>query len=184
MRIAILGWGSLIWDPRDLPRQGNWQEGGPKLPIEFSRVSSGKRLTLVIDPDGGVLVPTRFVMSSRADLDNAVCDLSEREETTPENIGFVDLMQGAKRSSVYLEAGDIIERWARVKRFDAVIWTDLPSNFKRRTGFSFTLERAVEYLKRLSGSEAVRAREYIAKAPPEVDTPLRRELGETSWAGD
>jgi hypothetical protein len=39
MRIAILGWGSLIWDPRDLPISGPWQCGGSVIPIEFSRIS-------------------------------------------------------------------------------------------------------------------------------------------------
>lgn len=44
MRISILGWGSLIWDWRHLPITGDWQRGGPVLPIEFSRISrSGER---------------------------------------------------------------------------------------------------------------------------------------------
>ncbi len=38
MKIAILGWGSLIWDRRDLQIAGDWQQGGPVLPIEFSRI--------------------------------------------------------------------------------------------------------------------------------------------------
>ena len=37
--IAILGWGSLIWDPRDLQFDGQWRENGPLFPIEFSRPS-------------------------------------------------------------------------------------------------------------------------------------------------
>lgn len=36
LRIVFLGWGSLIWDPRELPVIGDWQSGGPVLPIEFS----------------------------------------------------------------------------------------------------------------------------------------------------
>lgn len=54
MKIAILGWGSLIWDKRNLRLAGEWQVGGPVLPIEFSRVSGYGRLTLVIDPLHGV----------------------------------------------------------------------------------------------------------------------------------
>jgi hypothetical protein len=53
LKIVILGWVSLIWDPRGLPREGPWQEGGPIFPIEFSRVSNDCRLTLVIDPVDG-----------------------------------------------------------------------------------------------------------------------------------
>ena len=41
MRIAILGWGSLIWDPRDPCVQGDWQPDGPRLPIKVARTSEG-----------------------------------------------------------------------------------------------------------------------------------------------
>ena len=55
MSTAILGWGSLIWDPRDLQQHiGPWLKLGPVLPIESSRVSSGRWLTLVIDDENGV----------------------------------------------------------------------------------------------------------------------------------
>ena len=49
MKIAILGWGSLIWNQNGLPVKGQWKKNGPVLPIEFSRVSRDGRLTLVID---------------------------------------------------------------------------------------------------------------------------------------
>jgi hypothetical protein len=39
VKIAILAWGSLIWDRRDLQIAGDWQAGGPIVKIEFSRVS-------------------------------------------------------------------------------------------------------------------------------------------------
>jgi hypothetical protein len=34
MYIAILVWGSLVWDPRDLPLKSEWQFGDPNLLIE------------------------------------------------------------------------------------------------------------------------------------------------------
>lgn len=53
MRIIILAWGSLIWNPRDLPISGKWQQDGPPssrlwrtgpaLSIEFSRISGVAR---------------------------------------------------------------------------------------------------------------------------------------------
>lgn len=61
MNITILGWGSLIWDQRDLPISGDWQLGGPALPIEFSRISRDGRLTLVIDECNGVAVSTSYL---------------------------------------------------------------------------------------------------------------------------
>ncbi len=54
-QIAILGWGSLIWSPRDLSMTGQWQPG-PSPPIEFARKSADGRLTLVLCGDH--LVPT------------------------------------------------------------------------------------------------------------------------------
>ncbi len=48
-KIGIIGWGSLIWDPRGLPIKCKWHKNGPELPIEFSRISQDGRLTLVID---------------------------------------------------------------------------------------------------------------------------------------
>ncbi|MHC2302867.1 hypothetical protein [Rhizobium mongolense] len=57
LRIAILGWGSLIWDQRpefDMHHKG-WLRGGPVLMLEFSRISESRKsaLTLVIDNTHG-----------------------------------------------------------------------------------------------------------------------------------
>ncbi len=51
MKIAILGWGSLLWQPKDLQfdKGIGWSENGPMLPVEFARISKDGRLTLVIE---------------------------------------------------------------------------------------------------------------------------------------
>ena len=94
MKIAILGWGSLIKEPRDLPIVGDWQPDGPKLWIEFSRISQrGARagcLTLVIDERCQSEVTTLHVLSKRGDLPQAIADLQEREGTSQDGIGFAD----------------------------------------------------------------------------------------------
>jgi len=99
-RIAILGWGSLIWCPRQLQYEGEWQQGGPVLPIEFSRISSDGRLTLVIDTQRGVDTPTRFVVSSHTDLKSAIENLRDRECTLERNIGYRGAPQKLYRSDL------------------------------------------------------------------------------------
>ena len=49
MKSAVLAWGSLVWDPRDLQLAAEFAPNGPLLPIEFCRVSDDGRLTLVVD---------------------------------------------------------------------------------------------------------------------------------------
>src|SRR5438105_1725427 len=91
MQICYLGWGSLIWDPKDLSFRGPWIQGGPTLPIEFCRISADGRLTLVIDGEHGVPVVTRFAASDYSDLQSAREALKEREDCRFDCIGFVDL---------------------------------------------------------------------------------------------
>jgi cation transport regulator ChaC len=186
MKIAVLGWGSLTWNPGDLKIADGWQTGGPQLPIEFSRISSDGRLTLVLDPQNGVDVTTQYSTSARENIDEAIEDLRCREGMPPstENVGFVNLNTGKKRSHSDDVAAEIKE-WARQNHFDAVIWTDLPSNFaSKRKLERFTVEAAVAYLQGLCGETAQRAREYILKAPGEVNTPVRRKLQEIGWLNE
>ena len=59
---------------------------GPMLPIEFARVSSGDRLTLVL-VDTVPLQPTLWALSRKATLGETVSDLAKREGTNDSNIG-------------------------------------------------------------------------------------------------
>ena len=79
MKTAILGWGSLIWQPKDLKFDTNigWKENGPILPIEFARISKDGRLTLVITPNG-TDVKTLYAVSSFDNLELAVLNLKKR----------------------------------------------------------------------------------------------------------
>ena len=86
MKIGCLGWGSLVWRPDNLPVQkaGNhpvpedWYPDGPSLPIEFTRYSSGNRVTLVLTP-GKNLVQSLWNQMLVADLDQAKKELAIRE---------------------------------------------------------------------------------------------------------
>src|SRR5260370_27493299 len=91
--ISILGWGYVICNPRGLLLQGGWAADCPELPIEFSRISSDGRLTLVIDNQVGRKVHTRFAWSVRSDVEEAKCDLRVREGCSPvaiKSVGAVD----------------------------------------------------------------------------------------------
>ncbi len=181
MRIAIVGWGSVIWDPRDLPREGTWQSGGPTLPIEFSRVSRDCRLTAVIDYEHGTDVETKYVLSPRVDIDDAIKDLRVREDTSKKHIGFIDVKQNIASHTMHADhrkASEAVKRWLARTDFLGAVWTGLPSNFRDETGRHFSVDHAVEYLRNLPTSARQQALKYIRNAPTEVDTALRRKLME------
>ena len=92
MKIAILGWGSLIWDKQpefDNQHADDWQYDGPCLKLEFSRVSERRNnaLTLVLDPDNGKCCRVAYTLSRRENP-HTICDLRCREGTILKNVGF------------------------------------------------------------------------------------------------
>jgi len=157
--------------------EGEWKKNGPMLPIEFSRVSSDRRLTLVIDETNGTNITTRYALSSRTNVKDAVEDLRMREGTVQPWIGFVDLAKGTMNATQSPITNRIWD-WAKKAGIDAAVWTVLTTNFEQKTGEWFCVERAIAYLKGLRGIDLERALEYIRKAPEEVNTPLRRALHE------
>ena len=80
MLIAVLGCGSLVWDPRCLRVKKPWYEDGPWLPIEYARKSDDGRLTLVIFPQAAE-VQTLWAESTYDTLTEARKNLRSREKT-------------------------------------------------------------------------------------------------------
>jgi hypothetical protein len=121
MKIACLGWGSLIWDPKELPVSGTWQKGGPMVPVEFLRQSGIGRITLVLDEDG-TLVPSLWACLQSDNIDSAIAALKKREE-----IGYRDVIKSIGRwvgnSPPPLIPG--LADWAGKQCVDAVVWTAL-----------------------------------------------------------
>ncbi len=184
MRIAILGWGSLLWEEHpDFDRHhGHWQDDGPTLKLEFSRFSTTRlsALTLVIDEEHGTPTTVAWSLSKRATPEDAVCDLRSREGTTLENIGSTSVSEAPSATNAN-PANHAIGRWARTKTLDAVIWTALKSNFLKGTNQRFSVEAAVTHLKALGPAAKVKAAEYVWRAPDFVRTPLRSVLESEPW---
>jgi hypothetical protein len=184
MKIAILGWGSLLWEKGGAFDQwhGEWQRGGPFLKLEFSRISRRRlgALTLVIDDEHGTPTVVSWCLSKRKTVDDAICDLRCREETTIDKIGRI-VIPGRSGSASGGGTEDALVAWTRSKNLDAVIWTALKSNFRQKQNQSFSLEAALSYLKVLDPQAKSRAAEYVWRAPDFVKTPLRSELQREPW---
>ena len=186
MKIVVLGWGSLIWNPRNLRKEGSWNPNGPYLPVEFARISKDGRLTLVLyrdaDRDAEKAVQVLWAYMKTQNLREAINNLAEREGTSINRIGYINLINGSKRCKVVPEIEGKIEKWARNKRVDAVIWTDLSSNFKEKTNEEFTPENVIKYLKNLPQETEEKAKEYIKKAPCQIRTKIREKIEkELGW---
>ena len=191
MKSAVLAWGSLVWDPRDLQTGAEFAPNGPLLPIEFCRVSGDGRLTLAIDETFGAVCKTYSAPSAIEDLDSAIENLRLREGMpNARGIGFVEAASG-KQSEIAMqshpEAVATIAAWATARGYDAAIWTALAGNFDEpgKGGEPFSVTAAIRYLETLKGEDAAkfaRALAYIRNAPPEVETPVREEVAKR-WPG-
>lgn len=189
-RIACVGWGSLVWQPRTLPCIGAWRADGPELPVEFARESGvpgkgsrGDRITLVICP-GVPRVCTYWAFLDADDIAAARTLLALREYErakpawTQANIGF---WNAASNQSHGLEA-DTIAQWARSMELAGVVWTNLSCGFVESRGVMPSEDDVLVFLRSLA--DRAKAEEYVRRAPAQVQTRYRqaieRELGWTA----
>jgi hypothetical protein len=181
VKIAVLGWGSLIWNPGELKTAAPFAPNGPLLPIEFCRISKDGRLTLAIDETFGDVCTTYSAPSAFADLDAAIENLRKREGTIASEIGFVQPASGRQSDAAMERHPQVvatIAAWAEAGGYDAAIWTALASNFDEldKAGEPFSVTAAIRYLEGLNAKDPAafrRAWDYIQKAPAEVETPVR-----------
>lgn len=182
---AILGWGSLIWDLDNLAPhvRGGWaMRDGPRLPMEFARISPKRKmgLTVCLDAEHGVPCATHAIASLRTAIGAVVADLSARERAVETCIGRVCLESGTAHGRSP-EVVDLVAAWCRETGRRGAVWTDLPSNFADHLGERFSIPRAHAYLRGLRGESLDEAVRYIVNAPAETDTPLRRHLSGDAW---
>ncbi|MGK3144370.1 hypothetical protein [Pantoea sp. C2G6] len=171
MKIACLGWGSLIWKTGDLPVASQWHHDGPAVPIEFVRVSDGGELSTAICLNASP-VPVLWAWLNTASLESACRALRLREaipESRADGIGMMAVTESA--------VGPLAE-WARAKGIEGVVWTGLPACMAGIEGRIPTLEEARRYLQQLSGETREHAFRYIEQVPAQIDTPYRRAFAD------
>ncbi len=185
MLIACLGWGSLIWNPGELPVCRQWLADGPFLPIEFARRSQDGRITLVL-VRGYPLVRSLWTVFCLDTLEEAREALRKRERICRDNarkhIGA--WVKGESPSDTDIE-GRIAE-WAQRFPVDAVVWTNLPPKFDGiEEPLPPSVDQVISYLSELPPSKWNKAEEYVRKAPLQVDTQYRqrieKEFGWSPW---
>lgn len=176
MKIAILGWGSLFWQPKELAfdKEFRWKEDGPTLPIEFARISSNGRLTLVLT-EKGTEVPTLYALSTYKTIEESVLNLAIREGSGRKSIGCYNKKEEIFSPEIF-KFKQNIKNWIEQTDFDAVIWTNLEDNKK------IAPNKRIEYLQKLKGNKSALAEEYIRKTPTQIKTKYRKLIEkELKW---
>lgn len=179
--IACIGWGSLIWDPRDLPMRGQWNNDGPLLPVEFARESGAKagqrgdKITLVICA-GTPRVRTLWTLLDTPDINEARKVLAAREgigKRWETDIGYWD----CGRNTGNGREAAAIGAWAVTHGLKAVVWTNLPCKFDGKDAMP-SVEQVIAFLKDLDDDRRALAEAYVRQAPAQIDTPYRRLIVE------
>lgn len=172
LKIACLAWGSLVWNPRQLPIRREWFEDGPLVPVEFTRRSSNRRMTLVIDPSAR---PARvlWALMLPTDLQSAKKALKDREEITATD--WLSLIGSWEHGDAAPENIPDLPQWADDRGLDAAVWTALKPKFGNEER-SPSIDEVIRHLRELSGTARDHAKEYIERAPRQIDTDYRRQI--------
>ncbi len=186
MKIAILGWGSLIWQPKELEynKTFGWNEDGPILPIEFARISKDGRLTLVIT-ENGTKVPVLYTLSNYPNLEEAILNLAVREGSGRNSIGSYDKSKDTFSSKFLFK--DEMKNWIKNTDLDGAIWTNLGENWNIKNDKGDIIRQIepknrIEYLKELKGHTSAIAEEYIRRTPHQIVTAFRKNIeSELNW---
>ena len=182
MPIVCLGWGSLIWDPRELPISPKWETDGPELRVEFARQSSDGRITLVIAEEA-IPVPVLWSTLSVDSLDDARQALAWREGISD---SFLERSIGywcPARISPHRESQQI-GQWAGSRSLQGVVWTALKPRFEGKP-FKPSCDQIISYLSELDeGSKRV-AEKYIRNTPAQIRTSYRETIErELDWTAE
>jgi hypothetical protein len=176
VKIACLGWGSLIWKTTHLPIASAWFTDGPSLPIEFCRVGDSGELATALCINA-TPVPVLWAWLEVTDLAQACTALGEREGIPADrHDGIGSLLLAGQ------PAGPVAE-WAQARGIEALIWTGLPPRYGGLEGRVPCTSEAIAYLSSLEGETLAHARAYVEAVPGQIDTAYRRHIGQQlGWA--
>ncbi|RLK51082.1 hypothetical protein DFR31_0998 [Alkalispirillum mobile] len=172
MTIACLGWGSLVWDPRELAIQRQWYDDGPLIHVEFVRQSQDGRITLVLVQTESPVRSLWAVMDA-ADLASAKRELRKREGIPEKNEEKHIGAWSVGDPSPALIPG--LAEWAVGHGIAHVVWTNLPPKFNGEETTP-SAEQIVKYLASLTGAQREVAERYVRSAPKQIDTGYRRRI--------
>jgi hypothetical protein len=172
--IACLGWGSLVWDQRNLPTAGPWLEDGPLVNVEFARQSKDGRITLVLVPTAAP-VTSLWALMGTEDVGTARKALSRREGCALADVGV--WLPGSSSPQGMPNLAD----WAHARELGVVVWTALAAKLQGVDGVP-SVEDVVRYLRGLTGQTRDLAETYIRFAPRQIETAHRKRIeAELGW---
>ena len=180
--IACLGWGSLVWDARELPIHRQWFDDGPLIKVEFLRQSRDNRITLVLHSSAEPVRSLWALMSVRT-LDEGKKALAVREGISDENI--TKYIGSWSLGNADLACIVNIGAWATSRGVEHIVWTALPPKFKAVNDKIPSPEDVVTHLSELTGPARDNAEKYIRRAPKQIDTTYRRYIeARLGWRSD
>jgi hypothetical protein len=175
MKIAFLGWGSLLRISHALKLVGKWQSDGPLFPLEFAYITKSNVLTLAIHPASSQ-VQTFWAQSEFEDLEEAKGALGKLSRTELSDISCSSAEENSNKDELAAATYDSLRVWLKQKGLDAVVWIGRKSNFKEATGADFTEESAMDFINMLSKNQRLAAEEHIINYPDQIETTLRQQL--------
>lgn len=171
--IACLGWGSLVWDPRDLPIQRVWFGDGPLVQVEFLRRSRDNRMTLVLH-ESMPLVRSLWTLMTVTSLAEGRATLAVREGIKDTRLNQDIAAWSFGDPEVSCIPG--LAAWAAARGIAYVVWTALPPKFGTEGSKLPTSEEVIQHLAGLTGRERDVAEQYVRRTPRQVDTRYRRAI--------
>jgi len=168
-KIVCLGWGSLIWDHRELKIKSEWFNDGPSLPVEFTRISNDQRVTLIIDRESKPIKTlwNQMIVNS---LEEAKESLRAREGTIMNRIHHISANDDPND-----DIQIAVRNWLVERELNSAIWTGL-SYSAATNNLRPSIDFILEHIERLDTPERKVTFEYIKKAPEQIDTEYRKAM--------